>query len=84
MRVGVRITARKTNKVNIALTQRPCDLARDVMRALDEIGHRYQVADAFPSVAPKVAGELHGLFPGFRIGVLHKLAGSVCVQIIAL
>ena len=54
-RVRVRVAAGEADQVDAALAKRRDDLARDVVRALDEVGDDEDVADALAAVGAEVA-----------------------------
>ena len=58
VRVGVRVAARKTDEMHGLLAKREDNLARDVMRAFDEINHDGDVADSLAAIGAEEAGEL--------------------------
>ena len=70
--VRVRIAAREADQMHAALAKRRRDLARDVMRALDEIGDDEDVADALAAVGAKIAVQrLHVSAPSRMISPRH-------------
>ena len=53
--VGVRVAAGKADQLHPALTPGNRNLARDVVRTLDEIRHHHMIADALAAVLPSIA-----------------------------
>ena len=58
-RVGIRVAAGEADEMHAALAKRRGDLARDVVRALDQVGDDEDVAHALAAVGAEVALQHH-------------------------
>ena len=73
-RVGVRIAAGEADQVHVVVAERRCDLARDVMRALDEVRDDQHVADALAAVGARVAAKCVSLTTAPGCAATRRLA----------